>query len=201
MNLNKNDCFLEGEIVYLRLPDIQKDIYEGNWHQWFNDPDITRYLIHGVYPINREKEAHIIEQEIKKTNSIVLSIIYKENHQHIGVISLKNIDLINRNAEIGIVMGVQTIMGSALEAMALLTKHSFDKLNLIKIYAGQHEGLWKWINTLELIGYRIEGYRHNSGIRFGQSYGVVLTSVDGEDFYELKKKRWKYLKQLITRFT
>ena len=189
MNTTKDDGFIEGEIVYLRLPNIQKDIYEGHWHQWFNDPDTTRYLTHGVYPISREAEAQLIEQEINRKDSLLLAIIDKVNSKHIGVISLKNIDLINRKAEIGIVMGDRSIRGAAIESMVLLTKHGFDKLNLIKIYSGHHEGHWKWVNKTELIGYKIEGYRKNAGIRFGKPYGIVMTSIDAEHFYNLEKER------------
>lgn len=73
--------------------------------------------------------------------------------------------------------------------MALLTQHAFDRLNLDKIYAGQHEKLWKWVNTLELIGYKIEGYREKFGRRNCKPYGVVLTGVEVDNFNELRSVR------------
>lgn len=180
------EWFLRGQVVYLRPPDIQADIRDGSWHQWFNDPNTTRYLEHGVFPIGRTEEAQFVESEIKNPSSLILAVVALKTHQHIGVISLKSIDLINRNAEIAIVMSQRRVPGAALEAMALLTKHGFDKLNLIKIYAGQHEGLWKWVNTLELIGYKLEGYRRTAGIRFGKSYGAVIMAVCADDFYAIE---------------
>jgi RimJ/RimL family protein N-acetyltransferase len=186
--MKRKESFIEGEIVYLRKPNIEEEIYNGEWHSWFNNMEITKYLTHGIYPIDKNDEAQIVEDELKNPKSFLLSIYDNETNNHIGVISLKSIDLINRNAEIGIVMGSTKVRGAALEAMALMTEHAFERLNLIRLYAGQHMGLWKWVNTIELIGYKIEGYRKNGGVR-GQNYDTVLTGITMEDYNHLKKKR------------
>ena len=187
-NTMVEDKFIEGEIVYLRTPNIQTDIIEGEWHTWFNDQTVTKYLEHGIYPVTRREEAKIVEDQSNNKSTLLLSIILKKNSKHIGVISLKSIDLINRTAEIALVMGPQKALGAALEAMALMTGHAFNRLNLLRLYAGQHENLWKWVNSLELIGYKIEGYRKQGGIRNG-SYDIVLTGITADDFYKLTNKR------------
>lgn len=191
-NYHKLDCFLEGDIAYLRKPNIQTDIIEGEWHGWFNDMNITRFLTHGVFPVTREEEAKYVESNINSPKSLILSIIKKKNHKNIGVVSLTDIDLINRNAEIAIVMGFEAVPGAALEAMLLMTEHAFERLNLKKLNAGQHEGLWEWVNSLELIGYKIEGWRRKAGIR-GGSYDIVLTGVTSDDYLKLKKERGEIL--------
>ena len=189
----ENEAFLVGEIVYLRKTNIQLDVIEGEWHSWFNDKEITKYLIHGVFPMSREQEAEFVKDQLNDSRSLLLSIVSKESNEHIGIISLKSIDLINRNAEIVIIMGFQKVIGAALEAMALMTEHAFERLNLIKLYAGQHEGLWKWVNSLELIGYRIEGYRRHGGVRNGEMYDIVLTGITAENYFNIKKERGKLL--------
>lgn len=189
MNLSDKDCFLEGELVYLRKPQIEKDIVQGDWHQWFNDQEITKYLVHGVYPNDRADQVSIIENQLKVKSTLLLSIIDKSTDDMIGVVSLKAIDLINRTAEIAIVTGFKKLPGGAIEAMALLTEHAFERLNLIKLYAGQHIELWKWVNTLETIGYKIEGYRVNMGFRGGKPYDVVLTGITDRDYFKLKEER------------
>ena len=181
--------FIRGQVVNLCVPDVERDVMKGDWHQWFNDYVTTKHLVHGVYPVSKQQEASIVSQEIEEKNSLLLTVVHKETEKHIGVVSLKNIDHLNRKAEIGLVLGPYPILGAGLEAMALLTQHGFDRLNLQKIYAGQHEGLWQWINTLELIGYRIEGYRKDFGYRNGSSYGVILTGVTAGQFNSLKDAR------------
>lgn len=181
--------FLEGKIIYLRRPDLQIDIIDGNWHQWFNSLETTKYLTHGIFPVTQEEELNIIKADISSSKNLILAIAEEENKSAIGVISLKNIDYINRRAEIVIVLGKRAKKGAALEAMALLTQHAFDRLNLEKLYAGQHEGLWKWVNTLELIGYQIEGYRKNFGRRDCYHYGIILTGITSERFKHLRELR------------
>lgn len=183
------DTFLAGTVVNLRHPDLQRDVMEGAWHSWFNDPDITAFLTHGVRPITREQERDIIASDLTNPRTLMLSVVEKATGQHLGVVCLNNIDHLNRMAEIRIVLGGYRPKGAALEAMALITKHAFDRLNLQMLYAGQHEGLWRWVNTIGLIGYRIDGFREFAGWRNGKPYSIILTSVTSERFYALQEQR------------
>lgn len=179
----------EGKIIGLREPNIVSDIDNGEWHKWFNDLEITRYLEHGVFPITMEAQRHYISQSLEKNDMVLFCIDRLDDNKHVGVISLKNIDLLNRRCEIGIVIGRKIQPGGALEAMSLMSQHAFFRLNLEKIYAGQHQELWKWINTLMLIGFKLEGYREHMGIRNSQSYSVALTGITKEDYETLLIKR------------
>jgi RimJ/RimL family protein N-acetyltransferase len=134
--------FLLGKIVSLRKPDLDLDIMQGDWHEWFNDYNTTQYLVHGLFPVSREEEYEIVKKNLNRSDSLILTIIDTQSKDVLGVISLTSIDHVNRRAEIAIVMGKRsTKVGAAIEAMALLTQHAFDRLNLEKIYAGQHESL------------------------------------------------------------
>lgn len=186
---NNGNVLLEGTIVELRAPDLENEILKGDWHSWFNNSKITRFLEHGLYPNTREKQYKFITNEINKGSNLILSIYEKKTNRHIGVISLKNIDFINSNAEIGIVMGVANVAGAAIEAMALLTEHAFNRLNLHKLYAGQHEALWKWVNVLRTIGYKIEGLRLNQYRSFNSRYDIVHTGISKNDYYKLLDQR------------
>lgn len=181
--------FLAGRLASLRKPDIQLDVLEGNWHSWFNDQSTTQYLVHGIFPIDRGQQAQYVADSLKDSRTLLLVVCESGCNAAVGVISLKNIDLYNRNAEIGIVIGEKTKPGVALEAMALLTKHAFDRLNLKILYAGQHEALWKWINQLEIIGFKLDGFRESHGERNGVRYGVAFTSVHADHFRSLEVSR------------
>lgn len=187
--MTKPDIFLGGTIVYLRKPNLQTDVIEGEWHYWFNDYEITQYLVHGVFPVSREQELEIVKKNMERSDTLLLTVVDIESNRPVGLVSLCNIDFINRRAEIVIVMSKQKKLGAALEAMALLTQHAFDRLNLDKVYAGHHEKLWKFVNNLELIGYKIEGYREKFGRRNCESYGVILTGVEVDYFNKLRSLR------------
>jgi len=188
-NPQNEDIFLEGEIVALRQPDIEKDVMAGHWHSWFNDPVTTQYLVHGVFPVNREQQAEIVAREMADPTSLLLAVIDKKTSRHIGVVCLKSINHILRSAELSIVFGDRSIKGAALESVALLTKHAFDRLNLHRVSGGQHAALWKWMNSLELIGYQLDGYRQNYSIRNGEKYDTASYSITSERFYDLQKHR------------
>jgi hypothetical protein len=184
------DKFLVGKSIYLRPPSIEDDVFNGDWHNWFNDIDNTRFLIHGVFPVKKEEQAALVKGEMSKTTTLLLCIISRETDSHVGIISLKNISLLNRNAEIGIVMAPNRIVGTmAFEAMAVLIKHAFYRLILDLLYAGQHEGLWKWVNSLLLLGFKVDGFRSYAGFRDREHYGIFHTSVSAVDFLRLEKDR------------
>ena len=181
--------FLKGSIIGLRAPDLKEDIDNGDWHEWFNSLSTTKYLEHGIYPNTLEAQREFVSKEITNDKTLMFSIDRLDTEEHIGVISLKNINLIQRNAEIGLVIGKKIPKGGALEAMSIMTMHGFERLNLKKIYAGQHEGLWKWVNTLALIGYRIEGIRSCMGEREGKRYNIILTGINYNEYKNITKIR------------
>ncbi|WP_321391714.1 GNAT family protein [Emcibacter sp.] len=185
----EEDIFLQGEIVCLRQPDIQKDVLDGHWHNWFNDQEITRHLIHGVFPVNKNQQAKYVQTEIDNPSSLLLVAIEKKSGRHIGIVCLKDINQILRSASLSIVFGERDVRGAALEAVALMSKHGFDRLNLQRIQAGQNTSLWRWMNSLELIGYQIEGYHQHYGVRDGKPYDTVTYAITSERFYALQKKR------------
>jgi RimJ/RimL family protein N-acetyltransferase len=184
------DCFIDGDLVYLRLPDIQEDVIDGGWHEWFNNDEITKYLYHGVYPNSREQQVDIVKDNLKKSDMILLSIIDKSTDELCGIISLKDIDLLNRIAEMTIVMDKGNYTKNApLEAWALMTSYGFEKLNLNKINAGHHIELWKWVNKVELLGYKLEGCISSTHIKYGTTYDSVRIGVLAKDYFKLLTER------------
>ena len=186
-----HSAFLIGRTVYLRPPDLEKDVRSGAWFTWFNDKATTQYLpSQGIWPNTLEKQVAYVESLKEDRARLSLCIIDRQTEKHIGVISLYNIDLVVRRANISIVIGAKQHAPEApLESMALMTEHAFDRLNLLKVDAGQDEALWKWINTLELIGYRLEGYTESYTVRDGATRNGVFTGVTAARFYALRRAR------------
>ena len=56
-NSNSLDVFIEGETIDLCIPSCDDNTL-SQWYKWFNNSEITKYLIYGVYPntINLQKE-------------------------------------------------------------------------------------------------------------------------------------------------
>jgi RimJ/RimL family protein N-acetyltransferase len=97
-NRSKKNKFLIGKKTYLR-PIEQVDL-EGNWYTWFNDPDVTKHMKHGVFPNTYEKQKAFLERILDSTEMIQLAIIDRKTDKFIGVVSIREIDWVTRSGGI-----------------------------------------------------------------------------------------------------
>ncbi|MBD1381917.1 GNAT family N-acetyltransferase [Metabacillus arenae] len=187
--------FLQGSKVDLRVPNVEDDVINGDWYAWFNDDEVTKYLHQGVYPNTRQNQINYVTSALDRKDWIMLAIIDKKTGEMCGVVTLKEIDLVNRVAFISIVMANKIYTpGAPFEAMALMTEYGFQKLNLNRIEAGQNEGLWQWINQLTLLGYKIEGFMRQPFIRYGKKQDAIRMAILSEEFYTiLEARKGKYV--------
>ncbi len=105
---------LVGEKCYLSpcaLEDAPK------WAEWFNDLAVTIPLGDEAYiPSTLEGEQESIKN-ITKNKEHIFSIIALENDKLIGRCLLFGVDLINRHAMLGIVIGEKEYWGRAMVKM------------------------------------------------------------------------------------
>lgn len=151
------DPFLVGDKIYLRR--INKTDLQGNYFQWLNDQEVTRWMQHGIFP-NSEKEMEAFYDSTSNSRSdIVFAIILKENDRHIGNIGIHRIHPVFRSAEIGMLIGEKDCWGKGIgsAAIGLLVGHAFLRLNLNRIYAGATEQNVGSIRAFEKVGFIQEG--------------------------------------------
>ena len=181
--------FLTGKHVYLR-PHTEADLDAG-WHEWFNDPRVTRFMYKGVFPHTRALQAAYLQRlrAMQGAGShLQLAIVDRETDVFGGVASLANIDWENRSAEIAIVIGRADLRRRecSLEAMALLLHHGFATMNLNRIWAGQHVGLRRWKGALERhFGGVSEAVRRQAMFKNGCFHDVVVISTLAQDWWRL----------------
>lgn len=128
----------------------------GPWKNWMNDPDVTRYNSHGLFPAQKDidkfianiySDTHVIwavEYDEEKETSCLervlneLSMSWPSANLHIGNVSLQSIDFINRSAELAIVIGNKKYwaMGISTIVCDMVIKHAFEKLNLNRVWTG-----------------------------------------------------------------
>jgi RimJ/RimL family protein N-acetyltransferase len=186
-NLN---VFIKGENVDLCIPTI-KYAQESTWYNWFNSPKTTRFLEQGIFPNTPENQIKFLQSTWENLDRLILIICDKDSY--IGTISLSSINLNKKTADIALLIGEDSNTPNsdliALESMSLLTKFGFDRMGLIKISAGQHEKLYKWQRRLELIGYRIDGFKRNGFIKGSEVANSVSISIIRSDFELIEKFR------------
>lgn len=173
MQLNK-DIFLTGEHIYLRILN-EKDV-GGNYSKWFNDPEVTTYNSHGRFPMTADTLKEYVYNSYKSNSALVLAVVNKESDEHIGNISLQNINWIDKNAEIAFILGEKIFWGKGVmyEAGELLLKHGFETLNLHRIYCGtssENIGMQKLAVKLGMVK---EGINKEALFKNGKYHDVIL---------------------------
>ena len=88
MGGRRDNAFLSGDIVYLRLPDIEKDVKQGAWTSWFNDLKVTRYLEHGIFPVSNSQECKIVEEDISDAKPVYIPYAFKLLMQELMAIGI-----------------------------------------------------------------------------------------------------------------
>lgn len=190
---HRYDIFIAGETVDLIVP-CAEIVENEDWHNWFNDPAITRFNNHGVFPRTKDEQLAYLDVINKPMGSVfALHIWAKSTSRIIGICSIQNIDYMHRTGEYATCMAVRGRSHSAifhgLEAKALMTAHGFEKLGLERIYGGQVAGLEDWQKLIMLLGYRPEGYEHQAFRRGYQAQNVAKNACLLDEYLRLKEAR------------
>jgi len=189
----RKHAILQSHSVYLR-PIDEEDVINGDWHHWYNDYKLTAYNSHGVYPINIEDERKYFLNSKKSSSQISLAACSLESDRVIGTVSLLNIDLLNRKAEIACTIGSNICPTAGLESIGLIVQHGIGRLNLNKIYAGAHDGLKEWVKMLRSLGFAEEGISREESLRNGKYSDFIRFGLLAKDYNQLVFEReGKYL--------
>jgi len=125
-------AYAVGRSVYFRY--LTEDDARGDWHRWFNAPHITRNLAAQAWVNTPEAQVAYLENLSRTKDRLALALIDRKTHKHIGIGSLSKIDVVNRRAEMSLVIGSTEHQDGlhALEALAMLTEIGLVRLNLHK---------------------------------------------------------------------
>jgi len=149
--------FLKAKHIFLR-PLSEHDILDA-YLQWINDQETTKFMGSGKFPLNNEGLKNFLRISNADIRKLLLGIFLNKSSVHIGNIAIENIDTVNRNAEIGIIIGDKRSRGKgyATEAIMLVADHAFNKLNLHKLYTGMVSGNETSKRVFEKAGFHVEG--------------------------------------------
>ncbi len=101
-----------GNLPKVQLRELSLDDAEDRY-RWCLDKEVIKHLnMPEKYPpFSREETRKRIEMCINKTNGYKQKAIITEEGIHIGWIDLKNIDTLNKHAELGIAIGDKSYWG------------------------------------------------------------------------------------------
>jgi len=170
---------LKGERVTLRAIE-REDI--PRFLRWLNDPEVTRYLTISM-PLSREEEERWFEQQLGDRNRKVLAI-ETESGEHIGNISLEDIDWKNRRATLGIVIGEKERWGQGYgtDAIRTLLRFAFEELNLNRVQLDVFDFNERARRCYRRCGFREEGILRQAHYAEGRYHDVVRMAILRSDW-------------------
>lgn len=184
------DVFLKGELVDLVV--LTEEIAEKtNWYNWFNDEANMHYMQKHYYPNTKEEQIKFLKNDIIGNRAKVqLGIYHKKDKVIIGMISLNEIDFLNRKCSISGFIGEKEYQNlqNFLESNRLLIRHAFDQLNMNRIYGGT---IIKEISDLYVrsLGFTIEGVLIEDVYKNGKYNDVYLIAISRKQYEIIISKK------------
>lgn len=146
--------------------------------KWVNDPEIKK-MTGTTYPISEFEHADWIDKQTKSEKNKLFLIREKHNQEPIGTIGLKQIDFINRNAELYISIGEEKYRshGYGTDAVKTLLNFCFTTLNLHKVFLKVFAFNAPAIKSYEKAGFCVEGILKEHHFYNGIYHDVYLLGI------------------------
>lgn len=185
----------ETDNIRLR-PWTEKDMDMDNYKSWFNDFEVIKFTSHCRFPLRNKDREYVINSmengnlwwaiEHRTVEHCRDNKPYTYNYWLVGNIVLIDIDLLNRKAELAIMIGDKDFWkkGIGYEACRFVLSHSFDKLGLNKVYLatpGVNVGMRK---LAEKIGMTPTGKRRNDIYLNGCFHDVIEYDMLRSQYYD-----------------
>ena len=185
----KYDVFIKGKNINLIC--LNDDIaLSSNWHNWFNDELTTKGMQKHYFPNTANQQLKFFQTNIQDNiTKLQLGIVYKVDNKLIGMISLNNIDFINKTCEIAGLIGESEYRNfeNYVEASRLIIIHAFDTLNMHRIYGGTISKELKELHC-RMLGFTFEGTQKESIFKDGKYHDTYMIGLLHKDFIKKYKK-------------
>ena len=167
----------------VRLVPLEKERHLENYVRWFNDPEVTRYLLQHL-PLSRSAEEAFFDSLVKADDAVVWAI-HDEADRHIGGTGLHRINWRDRSATSGIVIGEKSAWGQGYgsEVMQVRTAWAFEELGLHRIESECFVENVGSARCLAKAGYRQVGLARQKRWRQGAWHDCILWEILDEDFF------------------
>lgn len=167
---------IKGKKIYLKNLELYNatTVYCG----WLNDLEVNKYLETKNATIDELKK--YITEKNNNRDCLLLGIFSVDSDKHIGNIKLESINLQNKSAEMGIMVGDKNYWGKgiATEAVKILTDYAFRLLNLDKILLGVISKNKAAIKVYQKSGFRVEKINKDAKNHNGILYDQIIMSIE-----------------------
>ncbi|MDP2871416.1 MAG: GNAT family N-acetyltransferase [Bacillota bacterium] len=147
-----------GDRIYLRAVEVED--LDLCW-RWVNDPEVTRYMLLGGWPISRLAEREWLERAARGTGDRdrQMAVCLRGSDRHIGNCGLHQISWRSGTADLGIVIGEKDCwdQGCGRDAVRTVLRHAFREMSLRKVTLSVLALNHRAIRCYEQCGFAVEG--------------------------------------------
>lgn len=145
---------------------------------WANDDEVTRFLLLWRPQTLADERAFIERARTHETN-VTLAIALRRDDRLIGSAGFHVINLKDRTATFGIMIGDKREWGRGYgtEATQMMVDYGFDTLNLNRIDLRVTEYNPRGIGAYEKVGFIREGVLRSDTYREGRYWNTILMSI------------------------
>jgi RimJ/RimL family protein N-acetyltransferase len=186
---------VEMSVIYgkrIRLRAVEREDVK-KFHEWVNDPEVTRGLAMFM-PLSMREEENWFEEQLKrdpKEKPLAIEVKKGRAWKLIGNCGVFGISATHRFAELGIMIGDkgEWNKGYGSEAMTLLLKHGFETLNLNRIFLRVYADNIRAVRSYEKAGFILEGRQREAVYKHGKYEDVLFMSVLRSEWASRKKEK------------
>jgi RimJ/RimL family protein N-acetyltransferase len=167
--------FLVGEQVYLRALE---EADAATSYAWISDPEVRVHLARRATP-NTEKASLEFIRGLDPRREQAFAIVTRAEGAHVGNCGLHAIDLVNRHAEVGIVIGRKEFWDRKIgrEAVRLLARHAFRGLNLHKVWLRVNATNERGVRCYASVGFKPEGRLRDDAFVDGRYVDTLIMGL------------------------
>lgn len=181
---SQDDVYLHTGRTF-RIRETREEDLE-QWYKWFNDPVITKEMIHGVVPNTLEQQREFRNAHMSgRNNKVIFSIVAPDSPELIGTCSINVLGgWFNGHAEISLVIGEHKYHKGLtyMEITAWQLNHAFNVMNMHSVMSATSANNQAVIATLERLNFTKVGVMRECAYRDGQYQDAV--------YHEILKNEW-----------
>ncbi len=153
---------------------------------WLNDPEVYEFLVVGHIPVTREAERHFYDRQVTSSDRHTFEIHVAEDGRYIGNVGLKDLDLVHRRAELGLVIGAKEDWGEGYGTDAIVTclRFAFDTLGLHSVRLRAHQDHRRGLDVYTRIGFVEVGREREAVFQRGRFADYVVLDILDREFWD-----------------
>lgn len=168
-----------------KLRELKKEDLQ-RINKWRNDKELINCLGAPFRYINLDVDYKWYDDYMQNRNSTLRCTIveYSDEDNILGLVSLTNIDLINRSAHFHIMIGDKDNRGKGIGYFAAteMLKHAFNNINLNRIELEVLESNSQALKLYEKVGFKCEGVKRQSTYKNGEFVNMIMMGVLKSEF-------------------